>query len=361
MIRGLVRMIAVFIIILSVAGASWAGGVVLVLSGGGTRGLAHIGALKVLEENNIPVRAIVGTSMGSIMGGLYACGYSADEMDRMLKEIDFEGLFYDRSKSSLLPPGEEAAGQGQSFYRIQLNEEGRVVGPLGGLTGKRLYEKLLSLTAVAPVADFDDLPIPFAAVATDLVSGEPVVLRGGCLASAMRASMAIPGLFDPWTINGRLLVDGGLVANAPVLIARELFPGYPVVAVDVTGGGKKREQIHTVVDVMDQMVAIMTRQNVERELKMADVVIHPMVDGLPMISGKNHEKIIEAGREAAQSVAGRIVALAEGAAPVPARSPSVAPGVSSVVIRGLGPEATGESLKRYGYLRGQVLDIGGIS
>ena len=138
-----------------------------------------------------------------------------------------------------------------------------------------MLEKFQEWTSRSPVFDFSDLPIPFAAVATDLVTGEAVVLRRGSLASAMRASMAIPGLFTPWTIDGRLLVDGGLVSNSPVLIAKEIFGDIPIIVVDVTGRGKAREDIRTVVDVVDQMISIMTQRNVMEELKYADLVITP--------------------------------------------------------------------------------------
>ncbi|MFP4483047.1 MAG: patatin-like phospholipase family protein, partial [Thermovirgaceae bacterium] len=238
------------------------GGVVLVLSGGGTRGFAHVGVFQVLEEKGIPVAGIVGTSMGSVVGGLAACGYDGAELQEIIEDLDLRELLRDGGKAKKTSPGESGLDWEKSLLRLELDRSWRITGPLGGLDGESLLNRLSRLTARAPVYDFRDLPIPFAAVATDLETGEAAVLTSGDLASAMRASMSIPGLFEPWEIGGRLYVDGGLVANAPVREAKKLFPGYPVIAVDVTGKGKGRDEIRTVVDVIDQMITIMTEQNV---------------------------------------------------------------------------------------------------
>lgn len=293
-------------VILSVAAGAEAGGVVLVLSGGGTRGLAHIGVLKVLEERGIKIDGIVGTSIGSIVGGLAACGYSSAELNDIIVTLDLPSLLYDFQREADAPPGEEASASAQSLLRMEFNDRGHLTGPLGGLSGKKLLAKLQEWTSRCHVLDFSDLPIPFAAVATDIVTGEAVVLRRGNLASAMRASMAVPGLFSPWTVDGRLLVDGGLVSNAPVLIAREIFPDRPVILVDVTGQGKGREDIHSVIDVLDQMITIMTKRNVQEEIKFADLVITPKVGELPMLDTVGYDQIVKAGEMAASASLGSI-------------------------------------------------------
>lgn len=262
----------------------------------------------------MPVVAIVGTSMGAIMGGLYASGYDAEALERVIAEIDIPSLLADATPPAPAPPGWDEASS-RPIAQVFLDEKGRRAGPRGGLAGTRLLRKLSLLTARVSVADFDDLPIPFVAVATDLETGEAVLLRQGNLASAIRASMSIPGLFEPWDYQGRLLVDGGLVANAPVEIARELFPGFPVVAVNVTSSRRNQDQIRSMTEVLDQTITILTRQNVVRSLALADLVITPDVGGLPLLEASDVGAIALKGEEAANKQMKALLALA-------ARAPS---------------------------------------
>lgn len=288
------------------------GGVVLALSGGGTRGFAHVGVLKVLEEENIPIAGIVGTSMGSIIGGIAACGYSAGELEGIIMDLNLKTLLYDRSQPFFYPIGREDYTNLAVFRRIYLNDKRQVVGPLGGLTGDKLLNKLNEITSPCRnIKDFDKLPIPFAAVATDLYEGQPVVIRKGSIAEAMRASMSIPGLFQPWEMQGHLLVDGGLVANVPVKIAKEVFPGYPVIAVNISSSGKKPGQIRSIVDVLDQSINIMTTRDLKANLDAADLVIRPEVGSLPMLSTSGFSSIIAAGEKQAERQLKDIKALAE--------------------------------------------------
>ena len=342
-LRGLVSML----LILSLSMVAEAAGVVLVLSGGGTRGLSHIGVLKVLEARGIEIRGIVGTSIGSLVGGLYASGYSAGELEDMIEGLDLTSLLYDRDRDANAPPGEESAASTQSLFRLEFNDRGQLTGPLGGLSGERLLDKLQDWTSISPVLDFADLPVSFAAVATDIVTGEAVVLRRGNLASAMRASMAIPGLFSPWTVEGRLLVDGGLVSNAPVHIAQDLFPGYPVIVVDVTARGKEREEIRSVVDVVDQMITIMTKRNVQEELEFADLVLTPGVGDLPMIDVAGYDNIIKAGEEAAGAALEEIRKLAASPAPRSPKDPVKGFRISDVKVTGLGENLSRDIRDRY--------------
>lgn len=310
------------------------GAIVLALSGGGMKGLAHIGVLEVLEEAGIQVAGVVGTSMGSIIGGLYAYGYTPREIEIIFRNADIAKLLGDSSLPSLLPEGEEGRVGGQPLVNLQFGPDGKITGPMGGLPGIRLFNFFSDLTAKIGTGNFLDLPVPYAAVATDLETGEMVVLKQGSLAGAMRSSMAIPGVFAPWTQEGRLLVDGGLVANLPVSPARALFPGYPIVAVDVSSGLKRRDEIRTVVDVIDQMTIFMTGQNVAREKAGADLVIHPDTKGVPLLSAESVTEVIDRGRQTARDALPRLLELAA-AAPRVKRVAHAAPVINSVEARGI--------------------------
>ena len=315
-------------------------GVVLALSGGGTKGYAHIGVFEVLERENIPVHAVVGTSMGAIMGGLYAAGYSPEELAHiMTEEINLAALMGDQRTS--LPRGRKDR-TGEVIYTLQFDKQGNPVGPLGLISGRELYNALARYASRVSTANFEELPIPYAAVATDLVSGELVVIREGNLADAMRASMSLPGIFEPWKLQGRLLVDGGLVANIPVRVAKELYPGYPVVAVMVSSGLKGRDGIRSPVDVLGQMTTILTRQNMEVDLREADLILRPEVGDLALLGTGNEKGIIQAGALAAEGALGKLKMLAQSTSPNASRNrtvSSVPPLVSEVRLEGF-PEIT---------------------
>ncbi len=276
--------------------------VVLALSGGGIKGYAHIGVLEVLEREGVGVAGIVGTSMGSIVGSLYASGKSAAELDKIVRDVNLGSLITATGNNYFSVS--EKANRDASMIRpeLQLNSKNQIVGPLGLVSGTAVLDYLTRLLSDVTVTDFRQLPIPFAAVATDLVTGEKVVLRRGSLASAVRASMSIPGVFDPWEINGRLLVDGGMVSNMPVETARELFPGYPVVAINLTSGLEPREKLGNMIDVLNQSITILTMQNVSREAALADLLISPEVMEYPMLGSNPAEEIVEQGRIAAEKM-----------------------------------------------------------
>lgn len=332
------------------------GGVVLVLSGGGARGLAHIGVLEILEEQGIPIAGIVGTSMGSIIGGLAASGYAPGELRRVVEDLDLTNLLSERTNPIFVPLPSDNLTPRNKIPWVMLNQAGEVIGPLGGLSGVKLLERFAQLASRVQVVRFDELPIPFAAVATDLETGEKVVLRAGSLASAMRASMAIPGLFEPWPMGDRLLVDGGLVSNLPVETARELFPGYPVIAVDVSGQLRKKKDIRSMVDVVDQTITIFTHGNVERETPMADVLISPVVAGVSIFDLTNAGKAIDEGRTAATEQMAAITRLAS-AAPSPAQRESLCLNsvVSAISVEGATIELASSIVDRYGSWVGKPL------
>ena len=196
----------------------------LVLSGGGARGAAHIGVIRALEEMQVPIDAVAGTSMGAVVGGLYCAGLSGAEIEQVFRKLDWQDLFRDRALRRDLVFRRKQDDRG-IFARGSLGlrfGEG-IELPLGLVQGQKITQALRSATlGVAHISDFDGLPTPFRALATDLETGEGVVLDHGDLATVLRASMSAPGVLAPVEVGDRLLVDGGLVDNLPVSLARSM-------------------------------------------------------------------------------------------------------------------------------------------
>ena len=272
-------------------------GVVLVLSGGGTKGFAHLGVIETLEENGVPVIGIVGTSMGALMGALRASGYSTKEMHRILKELDLPSLLTENTGPMFVFTGNDRRAKTNTIPALTWKKQDGQRGPKGILTGDKLYEYFSHLMRHVTETDFYHLPIPYAAVATDVKTGEKVVLRSGNLAAAMRASMSIPALFEPWVIDDHLLIDGGVTSNLPVYTAQELFPGMPIVAVDISD--TMLDKINSYMDVMNQSLTILMRRTTDEEGSAADILLHPKTEGLGMLDTGDPEKVIALGREAA--------------------------------------------------------------
>jgi NTE family protein len=250
----------------------------LVLSGGGARGAAHVGVLKVLEQLHVPIDAIAGTSMGAVVGGLYASGLSARDIEKIMTSLNWQAAFHDR------PPREDLTlrrkQEDENFLvKFPLGVRGHKIAlPKGLIEGQGLSQMLRRLTLpVARVTNFDELPTRFRAVATDLESGEPVVLASGDLTSAMRASMSAPGIFAPVERQGRILVDGGIADNTPVDVAREMGVDVLIV-VDVGSPLQQRSKLTDVTAISNQMLAILLRRNAEQQLatlKPRDILIAP--------------------------------------------------------------------------------------
>jgi NTE family protein len=286
--------------------------VALVLSGGGARGLAHIGVLKVLQELRVPVDFIVATSMGSIVGGAYSAGHTPEEMEALVKTADWDLMFSDR------PPRQDL-----SFRRkeddlrfigkseLGIKRDG-VVLPRGAFGAQNL-EEFLRLVA-RPASDtrhLDQLPIPLRAVATDLVSGEVVVLRDVPLAVAMRASMSIPGAFAPTNVDERLLADGGLARNLPVEVARDMGADV-IIAVNVGTPLLPREGLSSALGVAQQMINILTEQNVAislAALRPTDILVSPNLAGVTFVDFERGPELIALGAAAAREVASRLKTL----------------------------------------------------
>ena len=283
------------------------------LSGGGARGIAHVGVLKVLEDMHVPVDAIAGTSMGAVVGGLYASGLSAREIEKIMTSLNWQDAFRDR------PPREDLTlrrkQEDQSFLvKFPLGVRGgRILLPKGLIEGQSLNELLRRLTLpVVRITSFDDLPTRFRAVATDLESGEPVVLDSGDLTSAMRASMSAPGIFAPVEREGRLLVDGGIADNVPVDIARRMGVDVLIV-VDVAAPLLGRDKLDDVSSISNQMLAILIRRNGEQQLATLgpkDVLIAPPLGDASSFDFGAVGRVIGAGEAAARADAPALRQLA---------------------------------------------------
>lgn len=276
----------------------------LVLGGGGARGLAHVGVLKVLKELNIPVDYIVGTSMGAIVGSLFAQGLSPEEIEKIVNSIDWEDVFND-SPSLIDKPLKDKEDDRKYINNFEVGfNKGKVILPRGLIAGQKLTFILKALTLKSyDITDFKKLPIPFAAVATDIETGQEVILDHGDLSLAIEASMAVPGVFVPKEVEGRLLVDGGLVNNLPVDVAKEMGADI-IIAVDVSLPLAKRDELKTMLNITSQMINIMTTQNVKKqlkELKPEDILLKPDLKDLSVMNFDKAKDIIIKGEEAAIS------------------------------------------------------------
>lgn len=271
--------------------------VALVLSGGGGRGASHVGVLKALEENKIPVDCIVGTSMGAIIGGLYASGMPPSEIERLLNSVDWNDLFTDRPSRRDLSFRRKQIRKDLIDFEVGFNK-GKFILPKGLIAGQKLGFLLKSKTLSAINAEsFDELPIPFRAVAADLETGEMVVLGRGNLAEAIRASMSIPGAFTPVEINSRVLVDGGVVRNLPIDVAKEMGADV-IIAVNVSTPLEKLENLKTAVDITMQTLGILTIQNVKDQIKLLtdkDILITPELGDISTTDFSRSEEAIHIG------------------------------------------------------------------
>ncbi|UST86455.1 MULTISPECIES: patatin-like phospholipase family protein [Pseudomonas] len=285
----------------------------LVLSGGAARGLAHIGVLKALEEQGIRIDAIAGTSMGAVVGGLYASGYKIDELEKLALSIDWQAALSDA------PPREDVPFRRKQDDRdflvkqkLSFRDDGSLGLPLGVIQGQNLALLLESLLAhTSDTRDFDKLPIPFRAVTTDIANGEKVVFRKGHLPQVIRASMSIPAVFAPVELDGRLLVDGGMTDNIPLDVAREMGVDIAIV-VDIGTPLRNRKQLTTVVDVLNQSITLMTRRNSEEQLATLhanDVLIQPALAAFGVTDFGKAQEMIDAGYRATRILDARLAQL----------------------------------------------------
>lgn len=286
--------------------------VALVLSGGGGRGLAHIAVIEVLEEYGIPVDMVLGTSMGSLIGGLYAAGYSPGDIRRLVAQSDLPSLFIvsPLDPKPLIPSPFEKIND--NVFSIGFDGSG--FGSAPGLIGDQRVLALLdtSLAKISPITDFNDLPIPFRCIGTDAVTGEEIIFSGGSLVTAIRSSISIPVAFTPYPIgDGRFVMDGGIVNNMPVALARSLGADI-VIAVDVNATQiVTGDALNTLSGVVNQSLNIVTQRNVEPQYPLCDILIQPELGNVNTFDFFNIESITAAGRAACEAKADEFEAVAK--------------------------------------------------
>jgi NTE family protein len=284
----------------------------LVLSGGGARGAAHVGVIKVLDELQIPVDYIAGTSMGAIVGGLYASGMTADELEHAIETADWSVLLTDR------PPRAQRSFRRKDddigfLVNLELGiDKSGLIFPEGFVQGQNLEIAFKRLVLpVISVDDFDELPIPFRAVATDIVTGEAVILDSGDLATAMRASMSAPGVFKPVRHDGRILVDGGVANNLPVQVVRDMGADVLIV-VNVGFPLLPESELGSALEVTKQMITILinaSEQDQTALLTLHDVLISPNLGDLGTQEFKRMAEAQQLGTEKAHELAGKLAKL----------------------------------------------------
>jgi len=275
--------------------------------GGGAKGIAEIGVLRVLEEAGIRPDYITGTSIGSIVGGLYAIGYSVEDLEKLSNEIDWNYYFNDEINRTDLPIEERLISD---RYQLKLNiEDGKIKLPGGFVQGQKVGLLLSELTLPAHgIENFDDFDIPFRCVAADFETGDPVVLGKGSLAKAIRASMSIPSVFEPIEIDGRLLIDGGVVRNLPVQEVKEMGADI-IIAIDVTSPLYKKEQLSSFVTVLEQAGSYRLAASIKDAKALADIFIHPDIDEFGALDFDNNDTLMARGEAAARAKLPEILAL----------------------------------------------------
>lgn len=281
----------------------------LVLSGGGAKGFAHVGVLKVLEEAKIPIDYIAGTSIGSIVGGLYACGYDAATLEKIVKSQDWGTLLSNEYKAEFISPFDKVD---KSRYNVSFPfAEKKLALSNGLLNGQNAMELFSYLTiGFHDVTDFSKLPIPFLCIASDLVTGKEVILTNGYLPKAIRASMAVPAAFTSTDINGQMLVDGGIINNYPVDRCREMGANI-IIGVDIMDSLLTEDELQGIPEVIAQMMNFMGRDKASKNIKGVDVHIRPYIHGYSAASfdAESAEVLIQRGEDAARRVLPQLIQL----------------------------------------------------
>lgn len=281
----------------------------VVLSGGGAKGAAHIGVLKVLEEHHIPVDYIAGTSIGAYVAGMYSLGYSADELEAIMMSIEWDTGYSDIVPRSVLAHRDK---QLRDRYNIPANvgyNEGKVKIPSGLLRGQTMSQLLRESTdLIQQFGDFNNLAIPYRAVATDLETSLAVVIDHGSLVKAMQASATVPGALQPMEIEGKLLVDGGLANNMPVDVVKAMGADI-IIAVDIGSPLVKKDKLDSSIAVLDQLANFLTNAGTEKQKQLLtdkDILIRPAIDALSTTDFTIMPQVLTLGQEAANNHINRL-------------------------------------------------------
>jgi NTE family protein len=270
----------------------------LVLSGGGAKGIAHIGVLKAMEKAGLTPDYITGTSMGSIMGGLYSIGYSADELATLVTTVDWDQILTNKVPLDKVT-FEEKAYYGRYLLDFYLNDR-ELMLPSGVIEGQALMELFSELTRpVHDITNFTQFPIPFTCVGANIVTGEPVDLNHGSLALSMRASMAIPTVFTPVKIDGKLLVDGGLVRNMPLDEIKAMGADI-IIGVFVGTDLAQEEDLNSAVKILTQSAFITSAFDAKKQLKQCDILVRPDLTGYSTASFHDAAGILDRGMSAGE-------------------------------------------------------------
>jgi NTE family protein len=277
--------------------------VALVLSGGGAKGFAHIGVLKVLEQEGFPIDIIVGTSIGGLIGGTYAIGYNASDIENLAKSLNWENLLSGDVPRVLLSKNEQILKQRYAFS-LPANELKQLSLPQGLIKGQNVLNLFCGLAGNVPInADFEKFRISFACVATNLENGKEVVLNSGFLPTAMFSSMAIPIAFKPIGRDGLLLVDGGLANNFPTDVAKRMGADI-IIGVDITGDNTDQNNLKSINDIIGQLVVFMTQQKDSSNKLLCNLIIRPDISGYSMSSFNSRavDSLIVKGENAANDL-----------------------------------------------------------
>jgi NTE family protein len=276
----------------------------LVLSGGGARGISHIGVLKGLEKYNVPIDLIVGTSMGSVMGGFYAAGFTSAQLEQMVKSIQWTEIFRDTPQREDLFLGQK---QERDRYIITIRfDNWKPYIPTSISTGQKILSTItdqLYQLNVQKFSNFDSLRIPFRAIATDLISGKRIILAKGDLAEAMYGSTAVPLLFSPLRWENMLLVDGGLSSNLAVDVAREIGMER-VILVDITSPLRTYDELQSPWEIADQVTSIMQLSQNQEQREKADIIIKPELENIGSTDFSKYMEMIDEGEQAVERSAG---------------------------------------------------------
>lgn len=378
--------------------------IALVLSGGGARGAAHVGVIRLLEEMQIPVDYVVGTSMGAIVGALYAIGYTAEDLDSLLMIQDWKMLLsngvprnmqpysqrmMERHYQIIIPYESNIQTKGASRKKnadIKIHRNGSrfpiVLARPGLIDGNNLINKFTELTfSFHDSIAYNTLPRPFACVATDLVKGSAVILDRGYIAESMRASMSIPGVFYPIYTGRQVLVDGGVVNNYPVNVARDMGADI-VIGVNLSTGAITSDDLHTFPSIFERLIGTMGSEQHKRNVADTDILIMPQVGNFPVMGfdSVRLRQLVEIGYEAAVQGKPQLEALKEqlasftlrqgGNTDVPTPPASSAPGsgqqeesllIQSIIVRGYDYEETISLLNQYGISAGKMTDASKLS